>query len=126
MIRYLDGLRAEIRTQFAAPIFLEVEGCLLEPSSASSARPSAIASRESVMNAMIELIEVNNVDAIYWFSDLEDERTSAGLTELRRLVLPSSSNPKGVRLYVRSTENSPDEILMEIVQASGGQFEIQD
>ena len=129
MTRYLSSLRAEVRSRFKNPRFLEVEGCLLEPSSQSrGARPTAASSgsseRESVMDAIRELIEVHGVDSIYWFSDLEDERTGAALRELAGLLAPSASRPDGVRFYVRSTAREVDPELAAVVTKSGGRSEV--
>jgi hypothetical protein len=129
MTPYLPGLRTEIRSRFQNPRFLEVEGCLLEPSSQARgkrprAAPSGSSERESVMDAIRELIEVHRVDSIYWFSDLEDERTDAALRELASILAPSASRPDGVRLYVRSTGSQVDESLAALVIRSGGSFEV--
>jgi len=129
MRRYLPGLRTEIRSRFRNPRFLEVEGCLLEPSSQArgerpTAGPSGSSERESVMDAIRELIEVHGVDSIYWFSDLEDERTGAALRELAAVLAPSASRPEGVRLYVRSTASEVDPALAEVIKGSRGSFEV--
>ena len=129
MTRYLQNLRKEIRSRFRNPIFLEVEGCLLEPSSFAQGEtprsvPGSPDERESVMDAIRELIEVHNVDSIYWFSDLQDERTGAALRELDAVLKPVGSRPNGVRLYVRSTESEVDENLAKVITLSGGNFEV--
>jgi hypothetical protein len=129
MTRYLPGLRAEIRSRFQSPVFLEVEGCLLEPSSIARGKiPTKVSDisgeRESVMDAIRELIEVHRVDSIYWFSDLQDERTGAALRELGSILEPNESRPNGVRLYVRSTDSKVDESLAGVVNRSGGSFEV--
>jgi len=76
------------------------------------------------MDAILELIEVHGVDSIYWFSDLEDERTGAALRELATALAPSTSRPNGVRLYVRSTASKVDPALATVVTESGGSFEV--
>lgn len=76
------------------------------------------------MDAIRELIEVHHVDSIYWFSDLQDERTGAALQELTTLLTPVGSRPNGVRLYVRSTDSEVDDSLAKVITQSGGNFEV--
>lgn len=120
MQRYLPELRSEIGAKFRNANFLEVEGCLLEPSSNREELPAS--RRYSVMNAMRELVEADKVDSIYWFCDLQDERTDQALAELRALLIePDSGSP--TRLYVRSTDDLPGKTLADIIATSGGAFE---
>jgi hypothetical protein len=76
------------------------------------------------MDAIHELVKAHGVDSIYWFSDLEDERTGAALRELSILLAPSAARPDGVRLYVRSTGREVDPTLGSVVKQSGGSFEV--
>jgi hypothetical protein len=129
MTRYLSDLRTEIRSRFQNPRFLEVDGCLLEPSSQARGElprgaPAGSSERESVMDAIHELVKAHGVDSIYWFSDLEDERTGAALRELSILLAPSAARPDGVRLYVRSAGSEVDPTLGAVVKQSGGSFEV--
>jgi hypothetical protein len=128
MSRYLESLRTEINSRFKGPVFLEVEGCYLEPSSFD---PAEIRSprfdnpnlRESVMNAIRELVEVHQVDSVYWFCDLQDERTEEALAELKDLARGNGGNSPAFHLYVRSTDKAPDPELENVISASGGAFE---
>jgi len=128
MSRYLESLRAEIRSRFESPVFLEVQGCIIEPSLFD---PSAIGStspgqpnrRASVMNAIRELVEIENVDSVYWFCDLQDARTEEGLQELESLVRANGGDDPAFHLYVRSTDEAPGPALKEIIRLSGGAFE---
>ncbi len=128
MSRYLDSLRTEINSRFEAPVFLEVEGCLLEESSFDAAEIRSPRSenpnlRESVMNSIRELVEVHQVDSVYWFCDLQDERTEVALAELMTLAIGGGNTPRGFHLYVRSTDENPDPKLKNIIESSGGAFE---
>ena len=109
--------------------------------------------RQSVMAAIRELVEVHGVDSIYWFCDLQDSRSDAALHQLRELVagrvlpgdpvsVPSSGEFSGLdelnkmnqgsrrplgrsvfHLYIRSTDQSPDPSLNQIINESGGEFQ---
>ena len=128
MQRYLPSLRKEINSQFSGAQYLEVVGCLLEPSDfnpreiePSNARNPN--SRDSVMNSFRELVEIHKVDSIYWFCDLQDERTPEALKELRYIVNPSNSRFPRVHLYIRSTDEGPDRELIDIIKISKGAYE---
>lgn len=128
MTRYLESLRAEIGSRFDSPVFLEVEGCFIEPSlfdpaKVGQANPGNPYRRDSVMNAIRELVEIEQVDSVYWFCDLQDERTEEGLRELEQIVRGRSGKSPGFHLYIRSTDEKPDEILDRIIRLSGGSFE---
>lgn len=123
MNRYLESLRREIRAGFADAEFREVEGCFLEPIDPSAIPDPSTVSRESVMDAIAELVKNHQVDSIYWFCDLQDERTEEALQQLRTIALGQSGNYKPFRLYIRSTDEMPDPGLEEIIRSSGGAFE---
>ena len=123
MQRYLVSLRKEIRTGFADAEFREVEGCFLEPVDPSSTIDPTTVSRDSVMDAIAELARDHHADSIYWFCDLQDERTEEALKQLKAIALGQSNSSDGFRLYIRSTDELPDPILEEIIRSSGGAFE---
>lgn len=123
MHRYLDSLRKEIRAGFADAEFREVEGCFLEPVDTSAIPDPSTVSRDSVMDAIAELVRNHQVDSIYWFCDLQDERTEDAVRQLRTLALGQAGNQKAFRLYIRSTDELPDPALEEIIRSSGGAFE---
>ena len=100
---YLDDLRKEISRNFSNAVFLEVKGCSLrhstfDPEKFLDSQPPPDNIRESVMDAMMELVLVYEVDSVYWFSDLQDGEHNAAIKQLRTLVWgkemphPSSSN----------------------------------
>ena len=127
MESYLESLRSEIRSRFDSPVFLEVEGCFIEPSTADPPG-SAFDSRnprlrDSVMNAIRELVIIEKVDSIYWFCDLQDEQTNEGLKELARLAQSSPGGAPAFHLYIRSTDEKPGEKLDQIIRLTKGAFE---
>lgn len=123
MTRYLDDLRSEIKAGFSGALFLEVEGCLLEPVQPDEDESHTGVRRHSVMNAVFELAAVHRVDSIYWFCDLQDTQTVEALEELRSLALGKSSHSAGFRLYVRSTDEEPSTVLEDLIRLSGGAYE---
>ncbi len=87
MTDHLEKLRKEIKKEFKEAVFLEVTGCRLDASGGSFDIEEALTDltdpkRPSVIVAMRELSEIHKVDAIFWFSDLNDGETEAGLAEL--------------------------------------------
>lgn len=91
MTSYLDDLRAEIKKNFSDAIFLEVRGCTIFGSEFDkeeflNSPPPDDNERYTVMDAMLELVEVYQVDAVYWFCDLQDSQQDDGLQQLRNLV----------------------------------------
>ncbi|MDA8633418.1 hypothetical protein N9L71_06635 [Verrucomicrobiales bacterium] len=127
MKHYLESLRSEIRSRFDSPVFLEVEGCFIEPSTADPPG-SAFDSRnprlrDSVMNAIRELVIIEKVDSIYWFCDLQDEQTNEGLKELARLAQVTPGGAPAFHLYVRSTDEKPGKKLDQIIRLTKGAFE---
>lgn len=144
MAPYLKDLREEIARNFSNAIFLEVSGCSLHTTRFKAEKfldssPPKDNKRRSVMDAMFELVQVYQVDSVYWFSDLQDGQRDAALQQLRSLVwgkempalargapVPSQSEVSSsavdsvFRLYVRSTGRTPDSGLSTIILESGG------
>lgn len=157
MTPYLQKLRQEIGEQFSDAVFLEVIGCSLHPLGAGFEHPDPLpqgAIRNSVMEALHELVSVHGVDAVYWFCDLQDSRLPEAVHEMREMVagklLSKGSPSKGgggsgfsglddlermnegrsrplskpvFRLYIRSTDQSPDAALQKVITESGGEFQ---
>ena len=123
MQRYLARLRSEIRVSFPDAEFREVEGCFLEPADPLFIPDHSTASRDSVMDAITELVQSHQIDSIYWFCDLQDERTEEAVRQLRAMSLGRNENQRGFRLYIRSTDELPDAGLEDIIRSSGGAFE---
>lgn len=91
MTSYLEDLREEIKMKFSDAVFLEVRGCTIRRSEFDkedflNSPPPDDNERYTVMDAMLELVEVYQVDAVYWFCDLQDSQQEDGLRQLRDLV----------------------------------------
>ena len=100
-----------------------MEGCRLDWAPQPESDPPKVRlSREadSVIAAVEMLIVAGKVDAIYWFSDLQDGESEAGLARLRELLRVEKGKAKAVRLYIRSLEREPSPELTAIAMASGG------
>ena len=66
--------------------------------------------RDLVMLAMEDLIIVKQTDALYWFSDLRDPQTEAGLVHLGDLLQRS-----GALFYVASVDQKPENELEDLI-----------
>lgn len=131
---HLPAVRREIRKSFRDAPTMGVNGCRLdwnpgmEQPNAPSTRRSLPTNKEhpakSVFEAMQTLIIEEKVDAIYWFSDLQDGESPDGLKQLQKLFRMDSDPKNIVRLYIRSLERDPAPELNRIVRASGGDAEI--
>jgi len=60
--------------------------------------------------AMEDLIIVKQTDALYWFSDLRDPQTEAGLVHLGDLLQRS-----GALFYVASVDQKPENELEDLI-----------
>ena len=67
-----------------------------------------------------KLIKSRKMDAIYWVCDLEDEQDPEAIAELKKLLLENR-----VRFYVSSYQYRPSLPLMELIQETGGEFEMK-
>jgi len=101
MTPFLQPLRDEISKDFTEAHFRECYGCALNWSVAG-----AHDKRSQVILFMEDLIIVKKVDAIYWFSDLRDPITTAGLNRLSQLRSRGKTS-----LYVLSVGNEPSREL---------------
>ena len=103
MAIYIPELKSEIEANFKDAKFQEVNGCGIRQSS-----PTTYA---------IEDLANKGVDAIYWFCDLQDNRTKDGMEKIKNIL-----KAKGIRLYVKSLDFPPDEELQATIRSSGGMF----
>lgn len=103
---HLPALRKEIDQGFPGSLFREVYGCALT----WTANPKVLGKRDHVLLAMEDLIIVKGTDALYWFSDLRDAATPAGLTRLTELL-----DRSGALLYVSSVDQKPKDELEELI-----------
>lgn len=103
---HLPELRKQIDNGFPGSHFREVYGCALT----WRANPVTLGKRDHVLLAMEDLIIVKKTDALYWFSDLRDPVSPAGLEKLGELLKQSGS-----LLYVSSVDQKPDGDLEDLI-----------
>jgi len=106
MNRHLGKLRKEIDQDFPGSLYREVVGCFLtwEPNS------TALGVFDRVMLAVEDLLIVEEVDALYWFSDLQDPQSSAAIVRLGELLQRS-----GAYFYVSSVDKRPGDELKKLI-----------
>jgi hypothetical protein len=119
----LPEVKREVRRAFRQAKTVDVEGCRLDwkPSPESEDRKVRLkSSAGSVIEAVEMLVIDGKVDAIYWFSDLQDGESGAGLARLRELLRVGQGGARAVRFYIRTLEQEPSSELAAIVRATGG------
>jgi hypothetical protein len=104
---HIPELRKEIDGGFPGSHFREVYGCALTWR-AGPTKPGS--KRDLVILAMEDLIIVKQTDALYWFSDLRDPQTEAGLVHLGDLLQRS-----GALFYVASVDQKPENELEDLI-----------
>lgn len=129
MTEKLPKVRKELRKQFKAASVVEVKGCSLSwdgkisfdlEQSRKFAKSKSRA--DTVLEAIEILIAADRVDAIFWYSDLQDAQNREGLLRLSHLLgTLEGKGRRPVRLYVRSVQVDPSDALMKIVKRSGGE-----
>jgi len=106
MYEYLPALRRQINGRFADAKYREESNCVLF-SDASLLGGN--------LRKLRELIEQESCDGIYWFSDFQDPREFRAITELRAILLGCH-----VKLYIRSTECNPSDLIQLAKETGGG------
>jgi hypothetical protein len=109
---YLQSLRAEIARHFADAKYREEGNCMLSTSPGPRAGGN--------LRKLKELIGPEGCDGVYWFSDFQDRREPQAVEELRGLL-----RERGVKLYVRSLQRSP-QVMVDLASESGGEFKAGD
>lgn len=128
MDEHIRRVRRELKREFKLATVVEVTGCSLDWIGKiafdlkQSQRTVKLKSRaDTVLDGMEMLIAAERVDAVFWFSDLQDQQTNEGLLRLSSLLgTTEGSGRKPVRFYVRSVQNEPSDQLMAIIERSGG------
>jgi hypothetical protein len=126
MESHLPKVKREVRKAFKDAKTVEVEGCRLdwtEPAALEGDEKRQIklkSEARSVIEAVEMLVGDGRADAIYWFSDLQDGETEAGLARLRDLLKLERGKARAVKFYIRSLGQEPSPKLAVIVKASGG------
>jgi len=75
---------------------------------------------DSFHDIVLKLIRSRNIDAIYWVCDLEDEQNPEAVAELKKLLLN-----RRVRFYVSSYNYRPNDLMRDLIDATGGAFELK-
>lgn len=122
----LPKVKREVRRAFKDAKTVEVVGCRVdwrEGAAGEEGETRQVKLRreaESVVEAVEMLVGDGRADAIYWFSDLQDGETEAGLARLRDLLKLERGKAQAVKFYIRSLGQEPSPELAAIVKASGG------
>ena len=125
----IRAVKNEIRKNFSSSTVIEVVGCSLDwrekdPSFDFKKSKGTVRYKKnagSVAEAVEILIAHTNVDAIFWFSDLNDPRSKEGLQRLSHLLgTQFGSDRRPVKFYVQSVDEEPDATLIGICKRSGG------
>ena len=103
MSPYTERVENEIRKNFNNAVVDYVDGCVIAP--------------ETRVFRAFEKLAMQNVDAIYWFCDLQDPETKDGLYLLEKLL----ANKK-IKLYVKSMDKHPNSKLKSIISSTGGSY----
>lgn len=125
----LPEVKREIRKGFSSAEIVNVEGCRLDWRPVEGEQSDRIKLKRearSVIEAVEMLVVAGKVDAIYWFSDLQDGETEEGVARLGQLLRIDGAKPQRVKLYIRSLQNPPRRELATIVRASGGAVQAGD
>jgi hypothetical protein len=101
MSPYREKLEKQIRANFPNSLICYVDGCAIGTLSQATSAFQSLAS--------------SGVDAIYWFSDLQDPESLEGLTAVEQAI-----KGKSIKLYVRSVDKSPNPKLESIINSSNG------
>jgi len=103
---HIPALKKEIDNNFPGSHYREIYGCALT----WKAAPKTLGQREKVILSMEDLIIVKKTDAVYWFSDLRDAQTPAGLARLAELLGRS-----GATFFVSSVDQKPNDELEPLI-----------
>lgn len=125
----LPEVKREIRKGFSSAEIVNVEGCRLDWRPVEGEELDRVKLKreaKSVIEAVEMLVVAGKVDAIYWFSDLQDGETEEGVARLGQLLRIDGAKPQRVKLYIRSLQNPPRRELATIVRASGGAVQAGD
>jgi hypothetical protein len=100
---YTERVENEIRKNFPNAVVSYVDGCVICP--------------ETRVFRAFEELAMENVDAIYWFCDLQDPETKDGLYLLQKLLVN-----KKIKLYIKSMDQHPNSTLKSIISSTGGNY----
>lgn len=100
---YTERVENEIRKNFNNAVVDYVDGCVIAP--------------ETRVFRAFENLAKQDVDAIYWFCDLQDPETKDGLYLLEKLLVN-----KKIKLYIKSMDKHPNSTLKSIISSTGGNY----
>lgn len=132
MSEQIKAVRKELRKSFSRAHIIEVGGCRLDYETKQEvfdpSKSTIELEREtkSVVDAVEMLVVKHRADAIYWFSDLNDARTKAGLDRLSQLLgTHFGSERRPIKFYVQSVDEAPDAKLEDVAIRSGGATKVK-
>ncbi len=142
---YVEKLRAEISRDFAKAHVVEVDGCLLHSyerdfypwfytAPAAGINPfsperhcPAIPQEDAhnawsawtgdVTGAILAMVTLMKVDAIYWFCDFDDHLDQIAFMRVAKPMLENK-----VKLFAHTVKKAPPNFVLDFVKSSGGQF----
>jgi len=103
MMIHIGSLKRDIDKNFKNPNYHEVQGCAIRTT--------------SITVYAIEQLAKSNVDAIYWFCDLQDSEDPAGIDKIKNIL-----KNKNIRLYVKSLDFPPTPELKSVIDETGGRI----
>lgn len=103
MMIHIGSLKRDIDKNFKNPSYHEVQGCAIRTT--------------SITVYAIEQLAKSNVDAIYWFCDLQDSEDPAGIDKIKNIL-----KNKNIRLYVKSLDFPPTPELKSVIDETGGRI----
>ncbi len=69
------------------------------------------------MSALLGMVQLMKVDAIYWFTDFDDEANDEAV---KRIAAPLLENK--VKLYAHTMKSMPSPLIKLLIERSGGQL----
>jgi hypothetical protein len=103
MSPYTEMVEKEVKKSFPNAVVDYVDGCVIAP--------------ETRVFRAFENLAMQDVDAIYWFCDLQDPETKDGLYLLEKLLIN-----KKIKLYIKTMDKHPNSTLKSIISSTGGNY----
>lgn len=110
MTRFIEPLKTEIAQTFESPHYHEVVGCSLQLGTRYPSSPLHTKDTRRTIDAIEELLVVQEVDTVYWFNDLQDSQTYRSIRHLRHLLTHT-----GAAFHVKSVGKSPSRNLDPLI-----------
>jgi len=110
MSKFIEPLKEEIAATFESPHYREIGDCSLVNKHRYPSPGLHVSKRSYTMSRFGELLVVNQVDTLYWFSDLRDTQEAASLRSLLEMLIRS-----GADFNVRSVKQDASRLLEPII-----------